>query len=69
MKLVVIGQIITAILLTITVLMQSQGSGLGAAWGGSSESYHTKRGVEKVVFISTIVLAILFTLFSILALI
>ena len=62
-------QIILAILLTVAVLMQSQGSGLGSAWGGTSESYHTRRGMEKVVFYSTIVFAALFTVVSIIVLI
>ncbi len=69
MNILTIAQIIVAILLTVVVLMQSQGSGLGAAWGGTSESYHTKRGVEKIVFFSTIILAVAFTLLSIVALI
>jgi len=69
MKLLNVIQIVIAILLTISVLMQNQGTGLSAGIGGGSESYHTKRGVEKIVFYATIVLAILFTLVSILALI
>jgi protein translocase SecG subunit len=53
-------QIIIAVLLTAAILLQQIGSGLSSAFGGSGESYHTKRGVEKFLFISTIVLAFLF---------
>lgn len=46
------------------VLLQAQGTGLGSNWGTSSESYHTKRGVEKVVFYLTIALIVLFIMSS-----
>ena len=55
-----IVQIIVSILLIVTVLMQQRGVGLSATFGGEGNMYRTKRGVEKVLFISTIVLAILF---------
>ena len=55
-----IAQIITAILLTGAILLQAQGSGLGSTWGGGGETYHTRRGVEKVIFIFTIIAIIVF---------
>lgn len=58
-------QIVVAILLTGAILLQSQGTGLGSSWGGGGETYHTRRGVEKVIFYATIVLAVLFTVSSI----
>ena len=68
MNVIVAGQIIVSVLLTILILMQSQGTGLGSGFGGSSETYHTRRGIEKVVFTSTIMLAVIFTVLSILSL-
>lgn len=60
------SQIVLGIIITVFVLLQSQGSGLGSAFGGGGgESYHTKRGVEKALFVSTIVAVILFALVSI----
>lgn len=53
-------QIILGILLVIVILLQKQGSGLSGAFGGEGEFYHTKRGAEKFLFISTIVLSVLF---------
>lgn len=47
------------------ILLQSSKGGLGSAFGGG-ESFRTKRGAEKVVFNSTIVLAVIFLLTSIL---
>lgn len=61
-------QIILAVVLTGAILLQSQGTGLGSSWGGGGETYHTRRGVEKVLFYATIVLAVLFTVSSIVVL-
>lgn len=57
-------QIIVSLLLIGAVLLQAQGSGLGSTWAGGGESYHTRRGVEKVLFRATIVLIALFFLVS-----
>jgi len=58
-------QIIVPVLLILAIVLQSQGTGLGAAWGGAGQSYRSKRGMEKILFIVTIVLTILFFLTSI----
>lgn len=58
----VIIQSITAILLTILVLLQSKGTGLGRSFG--STSYHSRRGVEHLFFRLTIILAIIFVVAS-----
>lgn len=55
-----ISQVIISVLMIITILLQQRGGGLSGAFGGESTVYSTRRGVEKVVFRSTIVLAILF---------
>lgn len=60
LKLVQIGLIVVSLLLTLSILLQSRGTGLGGIFGGSGAIYRTKRGVEKVLFYATIVLAILF---------
>jgi protein translocase SecG subunit len=59
-----IFQIIIAILLMIGILLQQRGSGLGAAFGGGSEIHLAKRGAEKFIFTSSIILACLFLLLS-----
>lgn len=53
-------QIITAVLLIIVVLLQNQGAGLGATFGGEGNIYRTKRGAEKYLFYATIVLSVAF---------
>lgn len=62
-------QIIFSIGIVVAVLLQPEGTGLGSTWGGGGDTYHTKRGVEKVLFYATIVLIALFTLTSVLQLV
>lgn len=57
-----IFQIILAILLMIAILLQQRGSGLGMAFGGESNVYRSRRGIEKILFYATIVIATLFCL-------
>lgn len=57
-------QIGISILLVITILMQSRGTGMGAAFGGGSSVYRTKRGIEKGLFRASITLGVLFALTS-----
>ncbi|MBI2023732.1 preprotein translocase subunit SecG [Candidatus Giovannonibacteria bacterium] len=54
------GQILIATLLVSAILLQQRGVGLGSAFGGGGEIYRSKRGLEKILFISTLVLATLF---------
>jgi len=64
MKLIQIIQMIIAILLMAAILLQSRGTGLSGVFGGASNVYRTKRGIEKTLFTATIVLTILFFLIS-----
>lgn len=60
-----IAQILVAIILTVVILMQAKGSGIGTALGGgTSGSFRTRRGVEKTLFQLTIVLSIAFLAIS-----
>lgn len=64
-------QIVLAIILVVSILLQQSSSGLGGAFGGndSGVTYHTRRGFEKVLFITTIVCGILFALAALFAII
>ncbi len=55
-----IVQIVLAVLLMAAVLLQSKGSGLGAAFGEGQGVTTTRRGAEKGLFVTTIILATLF---------
>jgi len=62
-----IAQILVACVLTLSILLQVKGGGLGGVFGGSEGStFRTRRGVEKTLFQFTIVLSILFVVISIL---
>jgi protein translocase SecG subunit len=62
-------QVIVAVLLVATILLQSSREGLGSAFGGDGSGFaYAKRGLEKQLFIATIVLAVIFFLLNILAL-
>jgi len=52
-------QIIFSLLLIGLILIQSKGSGLGPL-GGKIGVYSTKRGVEKLFYNLTVIIAILF---------
>ncbi|MFA5359577.1 MAG: preprotein translocase subunit SecG [Patescibacteria group bacterium] len=60
MKNLQIVQIAIAVLLMLAILLQNRGAGLSGVFGGSGNIYRTKRGVEKKLFIATIILAVLF---------
>lgn len=55
-----IGQVVVSILLIIFVIMQNKGSALGGVFGGETNIYQNKRGIEKFLHNGTIVLAVLF---------
>jgi preprotein translocase subunit SecG len=59
-----IGQIIVSIALMVAILMQARGTGLSGAFGGDSAVYRSRRGIERRLWQFTIVLAILFSVFS-----
>lgn len=64
-----LAQLVISVLLMIAILLQSRGTGLGGAFGGSGGVYLTKRGLEKKLFNATIVLAVLFFAVSLAAVI
>lgn len=55
-------QIIVSIVLVALILLQERSSGLSGLLGGGDGGgfYQTRRGLEKIVFRGTIVLAIIF---------
>lgn len=55
-----IAQFIFGILLILAILLQNRGAGLGGVFGGSGGVYLAKRGLEKKLFIATIVISALF---------
>ena len=66
MKLINILQVVIAIGLITTILMQNRGSGLSGLFGGGGGGnvYATKRGLEKKLFNATVALAVMFFIVS-----
>ncbi|MDO8620219.1 MAG: preprotein translocase subunit SecG [bacterium] len=63
-------QIGLSVLLIVVILLQQSAAGLGGAFGDNfSSGFHTKRGFEKTLFNASIVIAVLFVISALLALI
>ncbi|HBI33857.1 MAG TPA: preprotein translocase subunit SecG [Candidatus Moranbacteria bacterium] len=65
MKLITIAQLVVAILLTVSILLQNRGSGLSSAFGGDFGGYYTKRGMEKFLFYLSMSLGAIFIILAI----
>lgn len=63
-------QIGLSILLIACILLQRTGASLGGAFGADnfSSGFHTRRGIEKTLFQTTIVVAILFAISALVSL-
>ncbi|MDR1300749.1 MAG: preprotein translocase subunit SecG [Candidatus Nomurabacteria bacterium] len=51
---------ISAALMVLGILLQARGATLGAGFGSSGELFTTRRGLEKNLYNTTIVLAVIF---------
>lgn len=59
--------LISSVLIILLILLQQRGASLGAGFGGSGELYTTRRGLDKSMFVATVVFTVIF-LASIIAL-
>ena len=55
-----IVMIASASLMILAILLQTRGASLGAGFGASAELFTTRRGLEKNLYDTTIVLAVVF---------
>lgn len=56
-----IVQIVVAVLLIVVILLQNKGAGMGGIFGGEGGNvYSSKRGFERTLHISTIILVFIF---------
>ena len=56
--------IILSVIVSILILLQGRGAGLGSAWGGGGETFQTRRGIEKFSLRLTVILIIVFFVVS-----
>ncbi|MEK7180865.1 MAG: preprotein translocase subunit SecG [Patescibacteria group bacterium] len=61
-----IAQIVVAAALVVLILLQERSAGLSGIFGGEGMGfYQTRRGMEKMIFRGTIVLAVVFVALAI----
>lgn len=60
-----LAQILISAVLIGVVLMQVRGTGFGVGIGGVDTSYRTRRGIQRTLYRLTIVLVVIFLVFSI----
>ena len=61
-----LAQMILAVALLASILLQQRGTGLGGAFGGEVTAYRSRRGIERTLFRMTVLLSVLFVAFSLL---
>ncbi|MGP8080201.1 MAG: preprotein translocase subunit SecG [Dehalococcoidales bacterium] len=59
-----IAQIVIAVALVTAILFQVKGGGMGGIFGQSDSVFRTKRGIERWLFLGTIVLTVIFVALS-----
>lgn len=57
-------QIAICVLVVVSILLQNRAEGLGKMFGGGGEVFRTKRGFEKFLYYSTIFLAVVLVILS-----
>lgn len=62
-------EVVVAILLILTIMLQMQGSGLSNSFGGGGEFYRSKQSIDKLLVGATVVLTTLFGVLSVILLI
>ena len=58
-------QIILGIFVIGLIMIQAKGGGLGSAFGGFGGAYRSKRGVEKIIYVLTIAISLIFFLLAV----
>lgn len=54
--------LISGVLSVLLILLQQRGASLGAGFGASGELYTARRGLDKSLFVTTIVFTVIFIL-------
>jgi preprotein translocase subunit SecG len=66
MDLLQVAQIVIAVAVGSSILLQARGTGLSSTFGGESTAYRSRRGLERTLFRLTIVLIIVYVIISLL---
>ncbi len=65
MQLLQVAQILIAVSVAASILLQARGTGLSSTFGGESTAYRSRRGLERTLFRLTIVLISVYVLISV----
>lgn len=69
-QILAVAQLVVALILIVLILLQERSSGLSGVFGGDNAGfYQTRRGVEKIIFRSTVVLICVFLALALLNLV
>ena len=66
MELLQVAQIVIAVAVGSSILLQARGTGLSSTFGGESTAYRSRRGLERTLFRLTVVLIVVYVIISIL---
>ena len=66
MDLLQVAQIVIAVAVSASILLQARGTGLSSTFGGESTAYRSRRGLERTLFRLTIVLIAVYVVISLL---
>ncbi len=64
MQILQVAQVLIAISVGASILLQARGTGLSSTFGGESTAYRSRRGIERILFRLTIVLIVVFVAIS-----
>jgi preprotein translocase subunit SecG len=65
MNLLQVAQIVIAVAVAASILLQARGTGLSSTFGGESTAYRSRRGLERTLFRLTVVLIVVYVAISI----
>ena len=66
MDLLQVSQLLIAVAVATSILLQARGTGLSSTFGGESTAYRSRRGLERTLFRLTVVLIVVYVIISIL---
>lgn len=64
MNLLQLAQIVIAVAVAASILLQARGTGLSSTFGGESTAYRSRRGLERTLFRLTVVLIAVYVVIS-----
>ncbi len=64
MDLLQVAQIVIAVAVSASILLQARGTGLSSTFGGESTAYRSRRGLERTLFRLTVVLIVVYVVIS-----